>query len=332
MARFNRLIPILAACLTLSVPRAARCDDPADAKTAEAHRLLRRMLSARKEVVSGAVSISGTRKISDTKGKQAAGEISGTYLFDGGGTKFRYESQQPCNAVIAAPGTRPLPRRGAPINFIPRTYKCCKTAAYFALWSGLTDGNRHAYGNLALHPLKAETTLSAACGERPFDVMAAGVIDYIAFQKGIRTDELHERLLKLDVVEIKSVGTRTTVRLKGRASYTIEIDRENLTPVSLAWTPHDAPCKFTNKVQWKKIDGVVVPTKLTIRFLFPDVDEETCDYNFKWSRINKVFKPEEFEYTAFTKIPRGIQVYDLRGEKPLLIGTWESDGKVVPPK
>lgn len=301
-------------------------DDLPTERVHEARFLIRGMLDATQKVRSGQVDISGNILATDADGERLEGPVSGRYVFDSAIRHYRYEMTAPCNVAIKRPDDSAVES----INSFPSEFKCCRTGEYYTEWSRSTPST---HTNITLQPVEADTRdKQKACNRRPIDVMASGVMGYFEFSRGEEAVDVYEGLLSIAVESFEAGEEQITIGLKDENSeYTLIVDRELQAPISLTQRSISDPSHFTCHAVWIRKGDVVVPVALKAHFVYPEIADELYEYELTWSRVNDVFDPDEFEYTAFTGIQGGgiTEVFDARGAEVVHVGAWESDGNVV---
>ena len=295
-----------------------------------AQELIRSMLEARQEVVTGDIQISGGMFISDGSRTLINGDVDGQYCFDNSTGRYRYESSEPCNVVVTKPGDRSMPPKGS-VNQFQVPFKCCRTEDYYASWTRSSENSFH---NINLQPTGADTRdTTARCGRRPIDFLAVGMLGFFEFQQGKRVIDAYMPFLWKEVRAFEEENTRATLRLVDDvAEYTLIIDTELLAPLSLVQESLTDSAVFQSDTEWELVDDVVVPNRYRTEIVLPEIENTVYDLKLEWSRINEEFDPEEFEYTSFTGVPGGyIDVFDRRGSDVVHVGVWEADGHVELP-
>lgn len=295
------------------------CDDQAEAEV-----LLRQCLAERCRLTSGVSRISGTVFRETDKGVKINGKVTTLYAFDRINDLWRYDNTEPV-AVAEINDTKHFIESNdnvhARVN-ADAELRWFRSRDRVVEWFKLGPSSRN---SIYVRDRLAGSQVSDI--HHQFDIRAAGLLLYPAFESGQTLEQLVESLCKFDVLGIveenREGHTETVLSLRdSKLEISIELrlrQQEGFTPVFLKMTDKNWPDDpYICKASWIETSGVYVPVLLQVGRSFPPIElREEYRLDLKWESVNSGVPESYFEIDSLTGIPVGTPILDGKTGKQL---------------
>ena len=311
--------------------------------------LLRGMESAREQLASGAVKITGRREVVRPRQPEhnVDGPISGSVAFDFAANSHRYDYSFPMLTdyitVSALSPQDDVPNTTAEWKLVTRTINSVRNDEYFGWYEKIGRSD----SNLMIQLPGSDWSPGIMGAFHIVDFRSLGVVDYLQFcdaepvvgnrlepEDGVHLAPLRavvERFLSRKPLSIKHEGDIVTIEWKFETLVVNE--REGYTPVSYTKSFEEigVGVRLNSSTNWHEINGVWVPKAIMLEEVQSDGDKlSRVSYDLDWTNVNEPISETSFQYETFPDVEEGVYVIDERHGQPKVLGTW-IDGKVVSP-
>ncbi|MEZ6063854.1 MAG: hypothetical protein R3C19_26200 [Planctomycetaceae bacterium] len=222
-----------------------------------------------------------------------------------------------------------------------RAYRAglARNASYMVEWHaiGNRDQKDHATSNI---DLRDPETPSVGPFSIPLNPDWAGAAIGREIESGKSLREIFEFPLRGEV-SVKTMRTkagdielvfstpsqRRTFRIRPKMDYTCS----QMETVTLDDKGEALPYRRSlAKAEWQQVQGVYVPVSMATEDLFRDGTKRTALYSFEWDKVNpENLDDVDFSYNGIDGIWEGLTIFDRRGGKRKIIGTYHRRDQII---